>query len=240
MIYAFKTNGFLGRPLFLMAADDGGPLEGNDVIALQTACKLSTRDGVFGPNTDVALRALQKSLGVTADGVSGPGTERAFCLREIARMEAGVPDGLARGIVEGESGYRLGAQSPTYIKDGRLKADLGAVQFSTFAGDEVGARRALNPDEGIARLLTHLRDKRAQYLNSPYVFQHPERVRIAGWLSCGSWNAPAWTDVWADRGPKTPFLQVLVRLQDGTTGTREQWIRNYVASKIGYVTSWQA
>jgi len=241
MIYAFHPAGFLGRPLSLVPADDGGPLKGNDVIALQTACglPLEDRDGVFGRTTDAALRALQTRLGVAVDGVSGPGTERAFCLRAIDRHDEGVVKGLPRGIVEGESGYRFGAQSPTYFRDGRLKADVGAVQFATFSGDEPAIRRALNPDEGVSRLCTHLRDKRAQYLNEAFVRNHREPGRIAGWLSCGSWNAPAWTDVWAKHGPDTPFLQVIIRLQNGELGTREQWIRNYVASKISYVDSWQ-
>lgn len=239
MIYPFITKGTLGRGLRLLGEEDGGPLRGNDVIALQTACGLAKRDGVFGPTTDKALRALQEMLGVDPDGISGQATERAYCLKSIDRHDTGVVHGLPRGIVEGESGYRFGAQSATYTRDGKLKADLGAVQFACFSGDEVTILRALDPNEGVSRLCSHLRDKRALYLDEPFVKKHRERVRIAGWLSCGSWNAPAWTDTWAENGPDDPKLQVIVTLQDGTKGTREQWIRNYVASKIGYVTSWE-
>lgn len=240
MSYPFITQGFLGRPLSLVAVEDGGPLRGNDVIALQTACGMADKDGVFGQQTDKALRGLQKVLGVAVDGISGPGTERSYCVRAIALREQGVPHGLARGIVEGESAYRLGAQSPTYTRNNVLRADLGAVQFSTPQGDEAAILRALDATRGIDHLLKHLRDKRAQYFDEAFVAGHPQRTKIAGWLACGSWNAPAWTDVWAERGPNDAFLQQTVTLQDGVTkGTREQWVRNYVGSKIAFVTTWE-
>jgi hypothetical protein len=238
MVYPFVTKGFLGRPLRLIAVEDGGPLKGNDVIALQIAASTKARDGVFGPLTEAALRSLQQKLGVKVDGVSGPGTEQAYCMRQIGVHEAGVPHGLARGMIEGESNFRLGAQSPTYTRSGVLKADLGAVQFSTAQADEAAVLKALDADEGVARLCKHLADKRAEYFDEPFVKAHSQRVRLAGWLACGSWNAPAWTDVWARFGPDNASVQIPVTLQDGTIGTREQWIRNYVASKIGYVTDW--
>lgn len=238
MTYPFYPKGFLGRPLRLVEADEGGPLRGNDVIALQTSCGIE-RDGVFGRKTDIALRALQGMLGVKVDGVCGPGTDRAFCLRVL--LHAAPSDLIAelvQGIIEGESGYRPGAQSPTYIRTDGRRADLGAVQFSTLEADESSVLRALDATAGINRLCQHLKEKRNLYLISKFVAQHRTPERIAGWLACGSWNAPAWTDVWAARGPDDPYLQRTVTLQNGTPGTREQWVRNYVASKIGYVTSW--
>lgn len=238
MTYAFYPRGFLGRALSYVPRSDGGPLEGNDVIALQEACGLSQLDGVFGEQTDGALRALQTMLRVKVDGVCGPGTERAYALHILDLASGGTPGGLAQGIIEGESGYRLGAQSPTYFRSGVLRADLGIVQFSTPQGDPAAIARALDAAVAISRLCEHLRTKRAEYYDAPFVSRHRERSRIAGWLSCGSWNAPAWTDVWAHRGPDDPYLQRTVTLLDGTPGTREQWIRNYVASKIGYVESW--
>lgn len=50
--------------------------KGSEVTKLQTALKskgydVGTVDGIFGKKTDVALRAYQTSLGVTADGILG-------------------------------------------------------------------------------------------------------------------------------------------------------------------------
>lgn len=239
MTYPFIPSGFLGRPLRLVSEADGGPLKGNDVIALQEACDLLERDGVFGKQTDQALRILQSRLGIAIDGVAGPATDRSYCLRRVSLHDDGTPPGLARGIIEGESGYRLGAQSPTYVRNNETHADVGAVQFSCAQSDEARILRSLNADQGIAILCQHLRDKRTEYFDAAFVKQHDQRTRIAGWLACGSWNAPAWTDVWSKKGPDDPYLQVKVTLQDGTTGTREQWIRNYVSTKIAYVSTWQ-
>lgn len=241
MTFAFYPKGFLGRPLHFVEASEGGPLRGNDVIALQLACGLTGQDadGVFGQRTDQALRILQSLLGVAADGIAGPATERAYCLRQIGRNDEGIPPGLPRGILEGEAGYRLGAQSPMYERNGIWRADLGVTQISTVETDAGAVILALNAAHAIASLCDRLRHKRAAYYDATYVSEHPERARIAGWLACASWNAPAWADVWAKEGPKNPYLQIAVTLQNGTKGTREQWMRNYVSTKIAYVTTWQ-
>ena len=55
--------------------------KGNEVKAMQTlligygySCGSSGADGDFGPNTDKALRAFQKSNGLVVDGCCGPKT----------------------------------------------------------------------------------------------------------------------------------------------------------------------
>lgn len=35
-------------------------------------------DGIFGPNTETALKAFQRAMGVTADGIAGPQTKALF------------------------------------------------------------------------------------------------------------------------------------------------------------------
>lgn len=47
--------------------------KGEEVKTLQKALKIST-DGIFGKNTDAAVRAYQKVHGLTPDGVVGPHT----------------------------------------------------------------------------------------------------------------------------------------------------------------------
>ena len=51
---------------------------GADVARLQRAIGVAPADGVFGPQTDAALRRWQRSHGLAADGVAGPATWAAF------------------------------------------------------------------------------------------------------------------------------------------------------------------
>lgn len=72
----------------------GHMMRGDDVAALQERLVVlgllaGPVDGVFGPRTDGALRELQRSLGVEADGSCGPGTLRSM-------------DALARAVGGGD------------------------------------------------------------------------------------------------------------------------------------------
>lgn len=50
-------------------------MSGDDVAAMQRAIGVSPADGIFGIGTDSAVRAWQKSNGLTADGIVGPATQ---------------------------------------------------------------------------------------------------------------------------------------------------------------------
>jgi len=68
------------------------PMSGDDVMTLQTRMmelgyNTGRPDGVFGAQTDVALRSFQRECGVTSDGICGPATLRA--LGYLARMASG-------------------------------------------------------------------------------------------------------------------------------------------------------
>ena len=68
------------------------PMSGDDVMTLQTRMmelgyNTGRPDGVFGAQTDVALRSFQRECGVTSDGICGPATLRA--LGYLTRMASG-------------------------------------------------------------------------------------------------------------------------------------------------------
>jgi hypothetical protein len=98
---------------------------GGTVVALQRALGVSA-DGVFGPMTRRAVRRFQRSHGLTVDGIAGPVTLRALGIKASAAKPAATGGGtsatLAR-IARCESGG-----DPTAISSsGRYR---GKYQFS--------------------------------------------------------------------------------------------------------------
>ena len=106
---------------------------GGTVVALQRALGVSA-DGVFGPMTRRAVRRFQRSHGLTVDGIAGPATLRALGIRASAARPAATGGGtsatLAR-IARCESGG-----DPTAISSsGRYR---GKYQFSRVTWRELG------------------------------------------------------------------------------------------------------
>lgn len=235
MIYPFPDSGFFGRAL--RYKPDEELMSGNDVIGWQYHL-VEEPDGIFGEQTRTATLAFQRTMDLVQDGVVGPVTMRAGCLQRIKASNSGTPLGLMKGMVEGESGYWMGASSPVYFRNDIRMADVGAVQFATRLSDEAAVRRALNVPEAMDRLGQWLIDGHDGYRFASYVRRHATPEKLAWWLACGRWNAPAWTDIWAAHGPKDPELQVIVKHPRLGFITREQWVRAYVADKIVYVTDW--
>lgn len=69
---------------------------GPDVIALQQALRASgfnpgAIDGVFGPGTEAALLAFQRSEGLAADGIVGPNTAAALHLAAVPSVPSAIP-----------------------------------------------------------------------------------------------------------------------------------------------------
>jgi hypothetical protein len=58
-----------------------------------------TVDGIFGPNTDAAVRAFQQQKGLAVDGIVGPNTWSAL----IITVKQGSQGDAVRGVQEGSS-----------------------------------------------------------------------------------------------------------------------------------------
>ena len=77
-------------PGHLMAGDDVAELQRR---LMQLGFNAGRADGLFGRETDAALREFQRGVGVTADGTCGPETFRAF-ERLIRAVSGGDADSL--------------------------------------------------------------------------------------------------------------------------------------------------
>ena len=112
---------------------DRGPA----VIRLQRSLRISA-DGVFGPGTERAVKRFQRRRGLAADGIVGPLTRRALGLRRFSRRSVHrrrgtrLPRVLVR-IAECESGGNPRAVS----RDGRYR---GKFQFTRATWRALGGR----------------------------------------------------------------------------------------------------
>ncbi len=95
----------------LLHHDPVRPMRGDDVTNLQDRLHelgydAGPVDGVFGPETEVGLRAFQRDYGLTSDGTCGPATLRA--LRQLGRkVTGGRPQLLRQSASFVESGPHL-------------------------------------------------------------------------------------------------------------------------------------
>jgi Transglycosylase-like domain/Putative peptidoglycan binding domain len=112
---------------------------GTAVRQIQSKLGISA-DGVFGPQTERAVRRFQRSKGLLVDGVVGPQTRSAlglepFSSRALRRRSSGGDrvPGILRAIAECESGGDPRAVS----RDGLYR---GKYQFSQGTWEGLGGR----------------------------------------------------------------------------------------------------
>ncbi|MGY1630652.1 N-acetylmuramoyl-L-alanine amidase [Geodermatophilus sp. SYSU D01186] len=124
----------------LLHHDPERPIRGDDVTNLQERLHelgydAGPVDGVFGPETEVGLRAFQRDYGLTSDGTCGPATLRA--LRQLGRkVTGGRPQLLRQSASFVESGPHLIGRR-IVIDPGHGGADTGFTAGETTEADLV-------------------------------------------------------------------------------------------------------
>jgi putative chitinase len=122
---------------------------GEDVKKLQSKLGLSA-DGVFGPGTEVAVKKWQSSNGLTADGIVGEGTwGRMFSPKQLITEPANVTSSVPSG-----SGFKLEnlkghipdvviAQIPDTAKKFNITTPLRLAHFLAQCGHESAGFKAV-------------------------------------------------------------------------------------------------
>jgi peptidoglycan hydrolase-like protein with peptidoglycan-binding domain len=101
--------------------------EGRQVKLLQQALGGVKVDGVFGPETEAAVRSFQSSHGLSVDGVVGPQTSAA--LRSDSAGNAFIAD--VSNVVPGASTLPIGSKAPASAGSPAQYATLGVAEEQT-------------------------------------------------------------------------------------------------------------
>jgi N-acetylmuramoyl-L-alanine amidase len=139
-------------------------MRGDDVLALQARLNAlgfdsGREDGIFGPDTDRAVRSFQKEYGVAEDGIFGPRSHAALVglrverpmtaagLREELRLSehSGVTSAVVV-IDPGHGGADPGTRGPNGSAEVDLCWDIAERLAARLTG--IGARVALTRAEG--------------------------------------------------------------------------------------------
>ena len=138
---AFAGTGGTSAPT---AAESSFLLRGAGVAALQRALGI-TADGVYGPKTRRAVKRFQRRHGLVVDGIAGPRTLKALGLSATA-LEAQLPRGIAAAlerIAQCESGGNPRAVSPDGTYRGKYQFSRATWRAMGGEGDPAKAPEAV-------------------------------------------------------------------------------------------------
>ena len=120
--------------------------KGEDVKRLQTKLGL-TADGLFGPGTEKAVKQWQSTNGLTADGVVGDGTwSKMFGSTEVIKEDVVIPSGGSLNIekLKGHIPDAVIAQIPETAKKFNITNNLRLAHFLAQCGHESGGFKAVS------------------------------------------------------------------------------------------------
>ncbi|MGY1637092.1 N-acetylmuramoyl-L-alanine amidase [Geodermatophilus sp. SYSU D00742] len=199
----------------LLHHDPVRPIRGDDVTNLQDRLHelgydAGPVDGVFGPETEVGLRAFQRDYGLTSDGTCGPATLRA--LRQLGRkVTGGRPQLLRQSASFVESGPHLigrrividpghGGSDPGFTAGETTEADLVLDLASRIegrlaaAGATVYLTRGRDQNPTPAERTAFANDARADLFLSLHIDAYPsEHARGVASYYYGTGSGPSST-----------------------------------------------
>lgn len=232
---------------------------GSDVWALQINLNLLgaslVEDGEFGPASEAAVKKYQASRKLVADGIAGNKTQTQMCLDLIPHYEpASLPNGLLRGIIEGESGYAVGCVNT----DAAGGIDCGWTQdrVPTAEYNQDRFHRAFRAANAFPALARALQAAAHGYYGKPGA----KSAKQAWWCGTLNWNWPAAAmhyangdvDSWRYISRWYPGLkigdggQLVQTFPDGSQdrrysmSTAAQWILRYGVEGVSNGGDWAA
>ncbi len=237
--------------------------QGHEVWALQLCLNEWSRSngvqpvestGLFGSQTLHLVRVYQRRNLLVVDGIAGPTTQRylALDLLRPAQTKYAVPSGLIRGMVEGETGWAVGAvnwNSPGGV-------DCGWAQQRVYEPyvDDSKFVNAFNGAIAFEELGRRLRQQRDRYYGKAGAKTNQRAWELAvlfwNWQSAAERYAVGLTDWsywdhWIENGIERKELILMSQPAHwvkaiGVKGveTGHQWASHYINSKTSYVTDW--
>lgn len=222
-------------------------LQGHDVWALQINLHAAgfavSMDGVFGMQTKTAVQRFQDDRKLSDDGVAGILTQRSLALKLIEPVQdhEKTPHGLIRGIVEGESGWVVGATNWS-VAGG---VDCGWAQRRVYEQDydETHFERAFNGKVQFGILAQNLRGKKKEYFGRKGATTHKRAWELA--VLYHNWPAAAGRlsqglSIYFDASKDHRYAQWVASIGVKGVTSPAQWADYYVDSKTQYVTTWPA
>jgi peptidoglycan hydrolase-like protein with peptidoglycan-binding domain len=122
------------------ASSAGAASGGASVSAIQRALGV-TADGAFGPQTRAAVRSFQRSHGLTVDGIVGPQTLAALGLSSGSAASAGASADSSSGSGSSSATLQRIAQCESGGNPAAVSADgqyRGKYQFSRATWERLG------------------------------------------------------------------------------------------------------
>ena len=136
--------------------------------------RISSVDGIFGPETENAVRAFQRIFGLTVDGVVGKAT-----WYQLVRLYVGV-NSLAELESEGQKFYAVNWQFPSNLANGSRGESVRQLQFMLRVLSEYVNDIPPVTEDGIFG---------QQTLNAVEAFQRFAGLTVDGIVGPATWSA---------------------------------------------------